>query len=45
MVEERQLIRELGHLILDRVQQNMRTFPTSLVATILLQHPRGILMS
>lgn len=42
---ERQLISELGHMILDHIQQNMWTFSTSLVATILLQHPRGICIS
>ena len=41
---ERQFVKELGHMILDSVQQNMRTFPTSLVATVLLQHPQGIYM-
>lgn len=42
---ERQLISELGHMILDRIQHNMWTFSTSLVATVLLQHPQGIRIS
>ena len=41
---ERQFVRELGHMILDNVEQNMKTFPTAMVASILLQHPRGIHM-
>jgi hypothetical protein len=42
---ERQLISELGHMILDGIQQNMWTFSTSLVATILLQHQHGMRIS
>lgn len=42
---ERQLIAELGYMILNHIQQNMRTFPTSLVATIVQQHHHGIPLS
>ena len=39
---ERQLILKLGHMILDHTHQGMRIFPSTLIATAVLQNTGGI---
>ena len=39
---ERQLVLEVGHMILDHTHQGMRIFPSTLIATTLLQNTGGI---
>lgn len=40
--EERDVVEELGHIIVERTHFGMRVFPTALVATALLQYPNGL---
>ena len=39
---ERQLILKLGHMILDHTHHGMRIFPSTLIATAVLQNTGGI---
>ncbi len=42
---ERDVVLKLGHVILDRIHHGMRIFPSSLVATVMLQCRGGILVT
>lgn len=43
--KERQLILELGHMILEHTNQGMRVFPSAMVAALVLQSPEGVARS